>query len=246
MRSDEYFAFLAEKSLREEERKDLRAAVPLGVDAVNEPVLSQLREHSFTPRHTCVTGMRRTNYIKRLILSLSRLYDKTEANFLILSPRSEYGELLRLQSADITVPFIRSKTDLENALLCVKELLNAFLRGEGYPRLIVVLDGLEEIAGCNANGDFEEYRIFFDLLTRKKNVEIISGAELMNSIFSGNPGVFVGVGNCLVTTREEGKADVTYVDDDSSLSTPTAMSYPDAPSVLETIISLNALSKKED
>ena len=112
---------------------------------------------------------------------------------------------------------------------------------KGHPRLILVLDGLEELEGCNKNGDLEEYRAFFDLTLRNENVEIITGAELMKSIFSGYPGAFVGVGNCLVTTREEGKADVTYVGDDSSLSMPTAMSFPDSPSVTETIIFLNSL-----
>ena len=79
------------------------------------------------------------------------------------------------------------------------------------------------------------------MLAREKNVAIISGAELIKSIFSGNPGVFVGVGNCLITTREEGRADVTYVGEDSSLSMPVALQYPDSPSVLESIIYLNAL-----
>ena len=70
---------------------------------------------------------------------------------------------------------------------------------------------------------------------------MITGAELMRSIFSGYPGAFVGVGNCLVTTREEGVADVTYVQDNSSLSLPTVLHYPSMPSFTETVIYLNSL-----
>ena len=70
---------------------------------------------------------------------------------------------------------------------------------------------------------------------------MICGTDLMRSIFSGFPGAFVGVGNCLVSLREEGKADVTYVNDDASMSLPIPIHYPSAPLVMETIIYLNAL-----
>lgn len=239
MRSEEFIALLTEKTTEDSARKQIREGVPLGLDGTGALALSQLREHAYTPRHTCVTGMRRTGFIRRLIATLSRLYDESEANFLVLSPRNEYGELLRLQNASLTVPFIRSKADLDLAFACVKELVSNASVG-GMPRLFLVLDGLEELPECNANGALDEYRSFFELIAREKNVDIISGAELIKSIFSGNPGVFVGVGNCLVTTREEGKADVTYVGDDSSLSMPVAITYPDSPSVLETVIALNA------
>ena len=56
-------------------------------------------------------------------------------------------------------------------------------------------------------------------------MDIITGVDLMQSIFSGYPGAFVGVGNALVTTREQGKADVTLVADDASLSLPVAIEY---------------------
>ncbi|MBQ8291434.1 MAG: hypothetical protein IJX88_02855 [Clostridia bacterium] len=246
MRMEEYIAFLSEKGEKETELLRLREGTPLGVDACGEAVLSQKREHVYNTRHTSVTGLRRTGFIRRLIITLSCLYDKNEANFFVVSPRAEYGELLRLRSLDITVPFVREKADLDAALACVKELVGAYAQGEGYPKLFLVLDGLEEVDGCNENGDFEEYRAFIEATARNKNVEIISGTELMKSIFSGNPGVFVGVGNCLVTTREEGKADVTYVGDDSSLSMPTALTFPDAPSIMETIIFINSLPVKTE
>jgi hypothetical protein len=104
-----------------------------------------------------------------------------------------------------------------------------------------VLDGIETLDGCNKNEDLEEYRAVMDLLARRESVELIAGVELTKSIFSGYPGAFVGVGNCLVSTREEGKADVTYVNDDSSLTLPLPMTYPSEPSVMESIIFLNSV-----
>ena len=223
----------------------LRLGVPLGIDVAETLVLSQKREKPFMIRHTCVTGVKRTSFIKRVIFTLSCLYEKTEANFFIISPRKEYGEVLRLLNADVTAPFVREKADVDECLACVKELVDLHDREKGCPRLILVLDGLEEIEGCNKNGDLEEYRAFFELLARRGNVEIISGVELIKSIFSGYPGAFVGVGNCLVTTIEEGKADVTYVGEDSSLSMPTPIRFPSEPSVTETVIFLNAMAQKQ-
>ena len=245
MRTEEYASALSERIKNEEGLLSLRAGTPLGVDSLGEIVFSQTAPHPFTVRCTCVTGLRRTSFIRRTIVALSCLYDKSEANFLVVSPRQEYGELLRLRSLDITVPFVRNIEDLQNAFACVKEIVDSFSRMQGQPKLFLVLDGLEEISGCNLNGDLEEYRNFFEMSARCKNIEIICGAELMKSIFSGNPGVFVGVGNSIVTTREDGVADLTYVRDDSSLSTPTAMRYPDSPSIIESIIYLNALPTKK-
>ena len=244
MRTEEFIASLTENGSLEEATKLVKEGIPLGWDSVGNTVYSQKRESPFTVRHTCVTGTRKTAFIKRVLFTLSAFYDKNEVSFFVLSPRSDYGELLRLQNADFTVPYINGKSDLEQAKACVRELLDLQSRERGCPKLILVLDGFEELAGCNKNGDLEEYRDFFELIARRTDVEIISGADLMKSIFSGQPGAFVGVGNCLVTTREEGKADVTYVNDDSSLSLPIVMSYPDAPSVTETVIYLNSLSKK--
>ena len=139
------------------------------------------------------------------------------------------------------MPFIREKGDVELAVETVKALLAQRENGKGYPHLFLVLDGLEELSACNRNGDFEEYREIFELFNRRKDVDVICGADLMRSIFSGHPGAFVGVGNCLVTIREEGKADVTYVGDDISLSMPVPITYPSEPSVMETVIYLNAL-----
>ena len=242
MRTEEYISFLMEKG--QENVQKFRDGTPLGLDATDGVIFSQTREHPFTVRHTCVTGVGRTAFIKRLLIALSFLYEKTAANFLVLSPRLDYGELIRLHGLDITAPFLRQKSDLDAAMRCVQELVDLHTRERGCPKLFLVLDGLEELEGCNKNGDLEEYRNFFELLARQKNIEVVSGAELIKTIFSGYPGAFVGVGNCLVTTRESGKADVTYVGDDSSLSLPSLLRYPDAPSFTETVIWANAEQAK--
>ncbi len=245
MRSEEFISSLTGFCEDEAGLQALRVGVPLGMDVTENIVFSQKREKPFMIRHTCVTGVRKTAFIKRTLCTLTCLYEKTEANFFILSPKAEYGELVKLLHADITMPYIREKGDIESCLACVKELVSLHTREKGCPRLILVLDGLEEVEDCNKNGDLEEYRAFFDLLARQPNMEIISGVELMKSIFSGYPGAFVGVGNCLVTTVEEGKADVTYVGEDSSLSMPTPIYFPSAPSITETVIALNALAQKQ-
>ena len=244
MRTEEFIASLSENGSFTEAAARVKAEIPLGWDSVGNTLYSQKRESPFTVRHTCVTGTRKTAFIKRMLCILSAFYEKNEASFFVLSPRTDYGELLRLQNADFTVPYIHDKTDIDQAKACVRELLDLQAREKGCPKLILVLDGLEELAHCNKNGDLEEYRDFFDLIARRDGVEIVSGVDLMKSIFSGQPGAFVGVGNCLVTTREEGKADVTYVGDDSSLSLPLVMTYPIVPSITETVIYLNSLAKK--
>ena len=246
MRSEEFITSLTTFCEEEMQLQRLRLGMPLGMDAADTLVLSQKREKPFMIRHTCVTGVKRTSFIQRVLFTLSCLYEKSEANFCIVSPRKEYGEMLRLLNADITAPFVRQKEDVTACLDCVKELVELRTREKGCPRLILVLDGLEEIEGCNKNGDLEEYRAFFDVVARREDIDVISGAELMRSIFSGYPGAFVGVGNCLVTTIEEGKADVTYVGEDSSLSMPTPIRFPYQPSVTETVIMLNALAQKRD
>lgn len=243
MRSEEFISLLSERSEVSGNFEELRKGLPLGLDMSGEVVLSQKREKPFTVRHTCVTGAGRTAFIRRLLVNTSCLYEKSDACFFVISPKTEYGELLRLRSIDLTVPYIRTKADFTQALGTVKELLHMREQGRGYPRLFLVLDGIEELEDCNRNGDLEEYRAVFETLSRRDDVDIISGAELMKSIFSGYPGAFVGVGNCLVTTREEGKADVTYVGDDVALSMPVPMRYPSEPSIIETIIFLNSIPK---
>jgi hypothetical protein len=240
MRSDSFISSISQLSGDDAKFEELKKGLPLGEDSVGNILLSQKREKPLTVRHTCVTGPGRGECIRRLLLTISCLYEKSEATFLVLSPKTEYGELLRLRNMDVTVPYIRTKSDLNFAVETFKELLQQRSYGRGYPKLFLVLDGLESLPECNRNGDLEEYREIFDLFTRRTDIDVISGVDLMRSIFSGYPGAFVGVGNCLVTTREHGKADVTYVGEDASLSLPTAMTYPDLPTVEETIMAFNA------
>lgn len=240
MRSDEFMTIVSNQAAENNALDKMRKGLPLGLDMVDQVLLAQKREKPLTIRHTCVTGVGRSGFIRRLLITLSCLYEKNEACFFILSPSDEYGEMLRLKTLDATVPYIHTKEDLRLAVETLKELLRMRELGNGYPRLFVVLDGLDALPDCNKNGDLEEYRDIFDLLTRNSEVDIITGSDLIHSIFSGEPGAFVGVGNCLVTTREEGKADVTYVQDDFSLSLPSPMRYPTEPSLVETIIYFNS------
>ena len=245
MRSDAFISSISQLSGDDAKFEELKKGLPLGEDSVGNILLSQKREKPLMVRHTCVTGPGRGEYIRRLLLTVSCLYEKSEATFLVLSPKTEYGELLRLKSMDATVPYIRSKSDLELAVDGVKELLLMRETGSGYPHLFIVLDGFDGLPDCNHGGDLEEYREIFELIRRREDVDIISGVDLTKSIFSGYPGAFVGLGNCLVSLREEGKADVTYVKDDASLSLPIPITYPSAPSIVETVIFLNSLPKDE-
>ncbi len=242
MKSDEFISSLSALAADDDKFEKMRTDIPLGVDSAGNFMYAR-KSGTFFSRHTCVTGSGRSAFIRRLLVTLSCLYEKSEICFFVLSPHTEYGELLRLRSMDITAPYIRSKEDLLQATDTLKELLHMRSYGKGYPRLIVVVDGVESLEGCNRNEDLEEDRAFIELLSRKEGVDIITGVDLAKSIFSGFPGAFVGVGNCLVATRESGKADVTYVQDDVSLTLPTPMTYPDAPSITETVLFFNSVSK---
>ena len=241
MRTEEFIQAVSEQSKENERFEQLKTGLPLGKDMGGNIVLAQKRLKPLTVRNTCVTGVGRSNFLRRFLITLSCLYDRDEASFFVLSPHTDYGELLRLGSADFTVPYVRNKSDILLATETLKELLRMREDGKEYPRLFLVLDGLDELPDCNKNSDFEEYRNLFDLLMRKPNVDVICGVDLGRSIFSGYPGAFLGIGNCLVTTRESGKADVTYVNDDSSLTLPMPIVYPSSPTVMESIIYLNAL-----
>lgn len=245
MRSEEFISTISALSQGDEKFEEIRYGLPLGLDASSKLTLAQKVRRPLTVRHTCVTGINTSNFIRRMLISVSCLFERDEACFFILSPKTEYGELLRLKSIDATVPYVHSKSDLDIAVDTLKELLQMRENGMGYPHLFIVLDGLETLPDCNKSGDLEEYRAIFELIRRREDVDVICGVDLTHSIFSGYPGAFVGLGNCLVSLREEGKADVTYVKEDVSLSLPVPIIYPSAPSVLETVIFLNSLPKDE-
>ena len=243
MRLDEFISSVSGMAKSDESFEKLKKGLPLGKDSVANIVIAQKRQKPLTLRHTCITGTNRSAFIRRFLITVSCLYEKAEACFFILSPRTEYGELLRLRSMDVTVPYIANKTELALAVDTLKELLRQRDYGVGYPHLFLVLDGLDELSEANRNGDLEEYREIFELFNRREDVDVISGADLTRSIFSGYPGAFLGIGNCLVSLREEGKADVTYVSDDASMSLPTPISYPSEPAVTESVIFLNSLPR---
>ncbi len=243
MHSEEFISSLSTLAMDDEKFEQMRKNIPLGVDSVGNIAYARRGENPYSSRHTCATGNGKGSFLRRLLITLSCLYEKGEICFFVLSPNLEYGELLRMKSMDLTLPYIRAKSDLDEAIETLKELLRIREFGKGYPRLIVVLDGIENVEGCNRNGDLEEYRALLDLLARKENVDVFTGVDLTKSIFSGYPGAFVGVGNCLVATRESGKADVTYVQEDASLTLPSPLTYPDAPSLTETVLFFNSVSK---
>ena len=239
MNTQEFMKALFLETEGNEKLEEYKKGLPIGRDENGNILLAQKRDKTLTVRNTCATGAGRTDFIRRLIITLSCLYEKDQACFFVLSPKTEYGDLIRLHSADVTVPYIRNKEDIDKAVETLKELMRMRELGIGHPRLFLVLDGLEELPDAKKNGELEEYRAIYELLMRKNGVELITGVDLGKSIFAGYPGAFLGIGNCLVTTREEGQTDVTYVGDDSSLTLPVPMTYPCEPSVLDSIIFLN-------
>ena len=216
-------------------------AIPLGVGDDNQPVFAHKEVCPARYHHICVTGEKRGEYIRRLILSLCKLYGQDNVSFLVLSPDKAYGELLHLKDADITVPFINRYADCTSCLETLRELVRMRTAGEeNYAKLFVVLDGLEDVADEKGEKQsFECFKPFFDVVGAS-GVEIVTGVDLEKSIFSGYPGAFVGHGNALVSTDVLGKADVTYVGVDSCLSLPLSVSYPDGASVADCVFALNA------
>lgn len=235
MRTEEFISALLYKT--NNGFPEIREKLPLGVKEDGSILFSRERaeDKPYGVNHTCVTGIGATAYIKRLIVVLSALYKQGEAQFLILSPKTDYAELLRLQNADITLPYIRSMQDIENAKQAYIELLKA---DEKSAKLFLVLDGLETLDTAQT-GDLSVYRDFLDLSVRK-SAEVITGADLIKSIFSGFPGAFVGVGNCLLTTDGKSQADATFVAPDSSMALPVSITIPTEPSIAETVLFLNA------
>ena len=222
--------------------EEYKKGLPIGMDENGEILLAQRSERPLSVKNTCVTGPYRTEFIRRLIITLSCLYEKGQAYYFVLSPRLEYGDLLRLQVADVTAPYVRSKEDVALGVEALKELFRIRATAKENPHLFVILDGLDELPDSNGNGELEEYRSINELLSRKEGVDVITGVDLSKSIFAGYPGALLGMGNCLITTRENGRADVTYVTEDSSLSLPLPISYPSEPTVMDSIVLLNTLT----
>lgn len=224
----------------------LKKGLPLGLGLDGEILLSQRREKTITTRHTCVTGAGRTAFLQSLVFTLSCLYEKKDAAFLIISPYKEYENFLFLKTIDATVPYIRQKSHVEQAIKTLQEVKRTReYGGAGYPHLFVVVDGVDGLQDCNANADLEELRAVLELLSHREDVDVLCGVELVKSIFSGYPGAFVGIGNCLVTAEEDGRADLAYVEDDASLSGLITLEFPVEKQLSQTVAQFNAIAVGE-
>ena len=246
MRTETFIMEIMQTAKENGNFEELRGQIPLGVDMGGDVVTAQKRAGSVALRHTCVTGSKRVECICNMLIMLSCFYEKDEANFIILSPRKKYAELLGLKNMNVIAPYVRTKDELATLKVGLRDVVNMYSLGSGYPHLFLVLDGLEELPDCNVNDELKEYMDLFAWLTRRPNIEIISGVNLMKSIYSGCPGAFVGIGNCLITTRADGKADVTYVGEDTNLSMPILIDFPSEPSVKETVQLFNGLYSMEN
>lgn len=244
MRAEEWITTVYTKG--EGRLENLKKGLPLGMGLDGEVLLSQCLEKTITTRHTCVTGAGRTVFLQSLLLTLSCLYEKKEAAFLILSPYKEYENFLFLKNMDATVPYIRQKSHVEQAVKILQEVKRTRdYGGAGYPHLFVVVDGVDGLPDCNTGGDLEELRGILELLAHREDVDVLCGVELVKSIFSGYPGAFVGIGNCLVTAEEDGRADLTYVQDDASLSQLITLQFPVETQLSQTIAQFNAIAVGE-
>lgn len=238
MRTDEWISHIAVLSTADIERfHALREAMPLG-DADGDVVTAHREVAPERYHHTCVTGATKTEFISRLILTLSGTYQKTEASFLLVSPDMSYGRFMRLQGADVTVPFINGQSDVDAVLKTIETLAQMRQGKARTPKLFVVVDGIEGFVAEEKRATLECYRPFLEAVGTS-GIELITGVDLAQTIFAGYPGAFVGVGNCLVTPTLGGEADVTYVNVDGTMSPPKSFVYPSMPTVAESIAILN-------
>ena len=237
METEKFLTELATIAQNNEYRfDDLRARLPLGSDSDGKIILSALKssENGFSPafRHTCVVGTARTEFIRRLILTLSSVYDRGQSAFLVLSAKREYAELLRLKRADLVAPVLSSVKDVWTAVGFARAQAR-LRRGNGknvFGNLFFVLDGLENFA----NGGLDCYLPFFKIAT-ECGAHVITGVDLKSSVFADSPEQFVGAGNSLVTAMTEGVAGITYVKEDGGLTLPASFAFPSSPTVLEAV-----------
>ncbi len=240
MRSDTFIATVASLTKADGAFQSTRTGLPLGLDVSGNIALAQKSVAPLSTRHTCVTGVGKTAFICRLLLTVSCLYEKGEACFLVLSNKPEYAELLRFKRMDLTLPYLREKSDLDQGVETVKALLKQREQGKGYPHLFIVLDGVEDLQGCNRNADLEEQREILDVCLRRTDVDVIVGADLSKTVYNGYPAAFVGAGNCFITAGKDGKAEVSYVQEDGVVALPMPIEFASEPSLTETVISLNS------
>ena len=220
----------------------LRACLPLGEYSDGEYVLSHREYDIERYHHTCVTGAMRAEFISRMLLTLTGLYTKSEAIFIIVSPNMYYGQLMKLTGADVTVPFVNTPRDVASVLESVCALAEMRKAKPTEAKTFLVLDGLELLEPEDKRAGLDCYRAFFEAVGTS-GIEVITGVDLAKTIFVGYPAAFVGIGNCLVAPSVGGEMDVTYVDIDGTMTLPKKCSYPSMPNLTECIENRNAESK---
>ena len=244
MKLEEWIGSLSEEAKKNAYRFEmLRDCIPLGFFSGGEIALAHLKQQPERNHFTFASGEHGKEFIQNLALSLAVLYDRSEAQFLLLSPRSELKPLLKLQNADINALYVQTEQDFSLAVEGIKALANLQKRGVGYPKLIVVAEGLEEIDGIYQDDITEPYIRLHEALGDSV-CELSATADLNQSRYFTFPGAFLGIGNCLVATKTPGKADVTHVGADSSLSLPREISYPHEDSLEESVSFFNGLEQE--
>ena len=214
--------------------KELRACIPLGEYPSGEYVLSHQINDPKRYHHTCVTGAMRAEFIARTLLTLSGLYEKSEAVFLVVSPNLYYGQLMALKDADFTIPFVLSQRDIPPILETVKKLAEMRKDKQTDAKTFLVLDGLELLEPESKRSTLDVYRPFFEAVGTS-GIEIITGVDLSHTIYAGYPSTFIGIGNALITPSLAGEMDVTYVGIDGTMSSPNKAIYPSLPTLKECI-----------
>ena len=240
MKTEEFLTRIkGERRVDMQRFEELRTRLPLGEYADGEYVLSHRENDVERYHHTCVTGAMRAEFISRLLLTLTGLYQKSEAVFFIVSPNLYYGQFMKLATADVIVPFVTSERDIPPIIEAVRTLAKQRTEKPTRAKTFLVLDGLELLEEEEKRTALDCYRPFFEAVGTS-GIEIITGVDLAKTIFAGYPAAFVGLGNCLVTPSVGGEMDVTYVGIDGSMTLPKKCTYPSLPTVAECIELRNA------
>lgn len=226
MRVREFLSLLSETAAKNQYRFEaFRSRMPLGFYGNGEIAAAHRDEKTGRRRAVWITGEKRRAVLASLILATSCLYDEGEACFFILSPSLEYGKLLSVSGADISAPYIRNAEDFTLAVEQISSLCAMRRMKTGYPKLFVVCDGLEEIPSLAENDVTDPYLRLADTLAFCDS-ELLVSIDLSKSRFSGFPGAAAGIGNCVISCKGEGKADITQVEKDSSLGLPREADCP--------------------
>lgn len=245
MTTEEFFKHLASVAQDSAERfEEIIERLPLGLDSEKRFVFARSVSDVDLPvgvasSHTCVVGTGRSAFIRRLILTLVGVHDEGRIAFVIVSPKREYAEFLKIKRADVFMPVLKSVDDLWGVIRVCKEQADLRMGGGDriYGKLVIVADGLEELTG----GALDCYLPFLSLTA--SGVELITGVDLVGSVFSASPQSFVGNGGCLITVTNRGVADVSRVNFSGELELPRPFEYPSEPSLSESISLVNEVEQ---